>query len=118
MTPIEDCMARRETYRIAARTVETLIEALGKIYGALARQVGRGGMQSWQTITISPGGPYPSDAIGGEIILADGWPTAQQFNLALSQWHFTRFEYSQAWVRVPFDQKKQYQELRPEWVVD
>lgn len=118
MTPIEDSMARRETFREATKTVENLIGALGKIYGALAQQVGRGGLQSWQTITISPGGPHPADVAGGETILADRWPTAQQFNLALSQWHSARFEYEQAWVRVPFDQKKQFQELRPEWLAD
>jgi hypothetical protein len=118
MTPIEDCMARRKTFQEATGKVEKMIEALGQIYGTLARNLGRGGLQHWQTITVSPGGPYPSDVIGGPVILADGWPTAQQFNLALSQWHSTRFEYSQAWVRIPFDQKKQFLELRPEWLVD
>jgi hypothetical protein len=118
MTPIEDCATRREVFREASKTVEALIEALGRIYGTLARQVGPGGLQNWQTITISPGGPYPFDPTSTTVILADGWPTAKQFNEALSKWHFARFEYERSWVRVPFDQKGQFSELRPDWSRD
>ena len=115
-TPIEECMAKRGAYRDATKTVEQLIDSLGKIYAELAAQRGRGGMRPWQTITIAPGGPYPSELAGGPTILADRWPTAQQFNSALSQWHSACFEYRQAWTRVPDNQKRQYPELRPDFL--
>jgi hypothetical protein len=113
--PIEECMARRDEYREATKYLEKLINSLGKVYATLQAQVGQGGIRNW-SIAIVPGGPHNGESSDETVIMADAWPTAQQFNAALSRWESVRFEYRQAWRRIPYNQQRQYSELCPDFI--
>lgn len=115
--PIEECMVRREEYREAGKYLEKLINNLGKIYATLQAQVGRGGIRNWP-VAIVPGGPHNGESSGAITILADAWPSAQQFNAASSRWESARFAYRQAWRRIPYNQQGQFAELRPDFLDD
>ena len=105
-TPLEECAEKRATYNKVANEIQTIILALGEIHSALQRE--------WsKTVIIPSGGAYPIELAGGRTIQANKWPTAQQCDAALRQYHTTHFEWGQAWTRLPADQQGQFPELRP-----
>jgi hypothetical protein len=52
----------------------------------------------------------PANAMGGPTADGNKWPTAEQMQTALSQWHHARLTVSQAWNAVPQADRKNLME--------
>jgi len=105
MTPAEEYMRKRREFQEAELAMNELVDKLGAIYQAL---------RSWHNVIVSPGS-YTSEAMSvcRTTIPANDWLTAQQVSAALSKYWQAKFDYEQTWQRLPADQKKDYQDMKP-----
>ncbi len=90
--PVRDYINAKGALSQARTRVENVVRQVHSVAAKL---------DHWSTIVIAGGSAYPEHLIGGESISLDEWPSIQQLDQALSDYHRLCHEADNAWRRVP-----------------